>query len=88
MATETLDSDTGDYSALGQLVRISRQDNHLAAEFTTYRVDLLPVAVDTFVPHLVFLLLFPIDLPQYPLSFSMADGQSGAFRRAPFHASS
>jgi hypothetical protein len=76
--TETLDSDTGDYSALGQLVRISRQDNHLAAEFTNYRVDLLPVAADTFVPHLVFLLLFPIDLPQYPLSFSTAGGQSVA----------
>jgi len=68
--TEELEKDTGDYSALGQLVRISRQDNHLSAEFTGYRVDLLPVAEDTFVPHLVFLLLFPIDLPQYPLSFA------------------
>ena len=76
--TETLDADAGDYSALGQLVRISRQDNHLSAEFTNYRVDLLPVAEDTFVPHLVFLLLFPIDLPQYPLSFSTAGGQSVA----------
>jgi CubicO group peptidase (beta-lactamase class C family) len=68
--TEELEKNTGDYSALGQLVRISRQDNHLSAEFTGYRVDLLPVAEDTFVPHLVFLFLFPIDLPQYPLSFA------------------
>lgn len=69
--TEELEKDTGDYSALGQLVRISRQDNHLSAEFTGYRVDLLPVAEDTFVPHLVFLFLFPVDLPQYPLSFAV-----------------
>jgi CubicO group peptidase (beta-lactamase class C family) len=68
--TEELDKHTGDYSALGQLVRISRQDNHLSAEFTGYRVDLLPVAEDTFVPHLLFLFLFPVDLPQYPLSFA------------------
>lgn len=76
--TETLDRVAGDYSALGQLVRIARQDNHLTAAFAKYRVDLLPVDQQTFVPHLVFLLLFPVDLPQYPLTFSTAGDQAVA----------
>ncbi|HVM31832.1 MAG TPA: serine hydrolase domain-containing protein [bacterium] len=78
LAAEELDRVSGDYSALGQLVRIERQDNHLSAEFSHYRVDLLPVAGGFYVPHLVFLLLFPIDLPQYPLSFSNTANQSVA----------
>jgi hypothetical protein len=78
VAPEILDQDGGYYSALGQLMKVFRQDNHLSANFQGHQLDLLPVTPDTFVPHLTFLLLFPIDLPQYPLTFSKADGQEVA----------
>lgn len=73
-----LDRYAGTYSALGQLTKITRQDKHLAADLSGHQLDLLPVSQDTFIPHLVFLLLFPVDLPQYPLTFSSSRGQDMA----------
>jgi hypothetical protein len=78
MSPEQLDSYAGFYSALGQLMKVFRQDNHLSANFQGHQLDLLPVAPDSFVPHLTFLFLFPVDLPQYPLTFSTVDGQDVA----------
>lgn len=72
---DQLDRDGGFYSALGQLMKVFRKDGHLSADFAGQQLDLLPVSPDTFVPHLVFLLLFPVDLPQYPLTFSTVGDQ-------------
>lgn len=69
-----LDQDTGYYSALGQLMKITRKDGHLGAEWDGHDLDLLPIAPDTFVPHITFI-IFPIDLPQFPLTFSRVDNQ-------------
>jgi CubicO group peptidase (beta-lactamase class C family) len=74
LAPGQLDRYSGFYSALGQLMKVFRQDNHLSANFQGHQLDLLPVTPDTFVPHLTFLLLFPVDLPQYPLTFSTVEG--------------
>ncbi|HJT25450.1 MAG TPA: serine hydrolase domain-containing protein, partial [bacterium] len=65
---EVLDKDTGYYSALGQLMKITRQDGRLEAEWDGHNLDLLPIAQDRFVPHITFI-IFPIDLPQFPLTF-------------------
>lgn len=69
VAPEKLDKDTGYYSAVGQLMKVTRKDNRLEAEWNNHDLDLLPVSQDTFVPHITFI-FFPIDLPQYPLTFS------------------
>ncbi len=74
---EALNKATGYYSALGQLMKITRKDGHLGAEWENHDFDLLPVAQDTFVPHIVFI-IFPIDLPQFPLTFSTVEGQPAA----------
>jgi CubicO group peptidase (beta-lactamase class C family) len=74
VAPEDLDKDTGYYSALGQLMKITRKDGHLGAEWDGHDLDLLPVAPDTFVPHITFI-IFPIDLPQFPLTFSRVGDQ-------------
>ncbi len=71
---DQLDRDTGYYSALGQLMKITRKDGHLGAEWDGHDLDLLPIAQDTFVPHITFI-IFPIDLPQFPLTFSRVDNQ-------------
>ncbi len=77
VAPEQLDPYSGFYSALGQLMKIFRQENHLSANFQGHQLDLLPVAPDTFVPHLM-IIIFPVDLPQFPITFSTADGQDVA----------
>ena len=74
VAPEELDKDTGYYSALGQLMKVTRQDNHLGAEWNGHQLDLLPIGQDTFVPHITFI-FFPIDLPQYPMRFCPIDGK-------------
>ena len=71
---DQLDQDAGYYSALGQLMKVIRQDSHLAAEWDGHQLDLLPVSQDTFVPHITFI-IFPIDLPQFPITFSRVQGQ-------------
>ncbi len=71
---EQLDQDAGYYSALGQLMKVTRRDGHLAAEWDGHQLDLLPVSQDTFVPHLTFI-IFPIDLPQFPITFSPVQEQ-------------
>ncbi len=74
---EALDKDAGYYSALGQLMKITRKDGHLGADWDGHNFDLLPVAQDTFVPHITFI-IFPIDLPQFPLTFSTVEGGAAA----------
>jgi len=71
---EELDEDSGFYSALGQLMKIERREGHLWADWEGHQMDLLPVSRDTFVPHITFI-IFPIDLPQYPLTFSTVHHQ-------------
>ncbi len=71
---DQLDQDTGYYSALGQLMKVTRRDGHLAAEWDGHQLDLLPVSLDTFVPHITFI-IFPIDLPQFPITFSRIQEQ-------------
>jgi CubicO group peptidase (beta-lactamase class C family) len=71
---EQLDQDAGYYSALGQLMKVTRQDGHLAAEWDGHQLDLLPISQDTFVPHITFI-IFPIDLPQFPITFSRVEEQ-------------
>jgi CubicO group peptidase (beta-lactamase class C family) len=78
LTPEQLEKYAGFYSALGQLMKVFRQDNHLSANFQGHQLDLLPVTPDTFVPHLTFLLLFPVDLPQYPLTFYTVEGRDVA----------
>jgi hypothetical protein len=74
---DQLDEDTGTYSALGQLMKITHKETHLAADWDGHDLDLLPVAQDTFVPHITFI-IFPIDLPQYPLTFSTVEDKGMA----------
>ena len=74
---EQLQKDAGVYSALGQLMKITTQKDRLSADFQGHQLDLLPVSQDTFVPHLTFI-IFPIDLPQDPLTFSTVDGRGMA----------
>jgi CubicO group peptidase (beta-lactamase class C family) len=71
---ETLDRYSGTYSALGQATEISRNGSILSAKITDFRLDLVPVAQNIFVPRFVLLILFPITFPQYPLEFSTVDG--------------
>lgn len=74
---DLLEKDAGIYSALGQLMKIAPGKGRLTADFQGHQMDLLPVSQDTFVPHLTFI-IFPIDLPQFPLTFSTAGGQDVA----------
>ncbi|HVZ79765.1 MAG TPA: serine hydrolase domain-containing protein [bacterium] len=67
----------GVYSALGQVAPITAKDKCLGIEFQGHGLDLLPVSQDTFIPHLM-ILIFPIDLPQYPLTFTKAGGREVA----------
>jgi CubicO group peptidase (beta-lactamase class C family) len=73
-----LDGYAGTYSALGQLSRFTREGDHLSADYEGHRLDLLPVSPETFIPHLVFLLFFPVDLPQFPITFERAGGEQVA----------
>jgi CubicO group peptidase (beta-lactamase class C family) len=75
---EKLNQYAGAYSALGQVSQVTPKDGHLQIEMWGHQLDLLPISQDTFVPHIVFLFLFPIDLPQYPLTFSSLQGQDVA----------
>lgn len=75
-----LEKDAGYYSALGQLMKITYREGKLGAEWNNYKMDLLPISQDTFVPHITFI-IFPIDLPQFPLTFSRVDGQPMALLR-------
>lgn len=74
---ETLEGYAGLYSALGQVAPITAKEKVLGIGFQGHDLELLPVAPATFIPHLVFL-IFPVDLPQYPLSFTKAGGKEVA----------
>ena len=74
---DQLEKDAGVYSALGQLMKVTAGRDRLTADFQGHQLDLLPVSQDTFVPHLTFI-IFPIDLPQFPLTFSSAGGRDVA----------
>ncbi len=74
---ETLEGYAGIYSALGQVAPISVKEKCLGIEFQGHNLDLLPASQDTFIPHLMFL-IFPVDLPQYPITFAKAAGESVA----------
>ncbi len=71
---ETLAKYTGTYSALAQLAGISLGEKNLRLDFDGHQLDLLSVSQVTFIPRFVFI-LFPIDLPQYPLTFSNGGGK-------------
>ncbi len=70
MAKEMLGRYAGTYSAFGQITKITQKGDKLSAEMAHLTMDLIPVAQDTFVPHLNFLLFFSMDFPQYPVVFS------------------
>ena len=70
---ETLEGYQGIYSVLGQVAPIQLKEKNLGIEYQGHQLDLLPISQDTFVPHLTFL-IFPIDLPQYPLTFDPDQG--------------
>ncbi len=74
---EKLASYTGVYSALGQMSTIQLKDKNLVIDYDGNQLELLPISQDSFVPRYVFI-LFPIDLPQYPLTFSTVAGQDVA----------
>lgn len=69
---EKLKENVGYYSALGQLMKVTLKEGRLKAEWNNYQMDLLPISPDTFVPHITFI-IFPIDLPQFPLTFSRVE---------------
>lgn len=77
ISKETLQSYSGIYSALGQVAPIGVKEKCLDIDFQGHNLDLLPVSQATFIPHLMFL-IFPVDLPQYPLTFAQAAGESVA----------
>jgi CubicO group peptidase (beta-lactamase class C family) len=74
---ETLQDDSGFYSALGQIMKVRPKEKCLGAEWDGHDLELLPVGPNTFVPHLV-IVIFPIDLPQFPLTFSKVGGKGMA----------
>ncbi len=74
VAPDQLEKDAGYYSALGQLMKVTRKDGHLGANWDGHDLDLLPISQDTFVPHITFI-IFPINLPQFPLTFSPVEGR-------------
>ena len=74
VSKETLESHRGVYSALGQLTHIRPKEKCLGVNFDGHDLELLPVSQTTFIPHLTFI-IFPIDLPQYPLTFSSGGGK-------------
>lgn len=74
VAPDRLEKDAGYYSALGQLMKVTYRDGRLGAEWNGHDLDLLPIAQDTFVPHITFI-IFPIDLPQFPLTFTTVENQ-------------
>lgn len=77
VSPETLESYSGFYSALGQVIHISPKPNEKCLEtvYMNHKADLLPITQDTFVPH-IMILIFPVDFPQYPLTFSSV-GETG-----------
>ena len=70
-----LEQYSGTYTVLGQITRFIPKENRLSAQLIGHQLDLLPISQDTFIPHLVFLLLFQIDLPQFPVTFSRIGNQ-------------
>ena len=71
---EKLETYAGVYTALGQLTHVQLKEKYLGLEFQGHDLDLLPISQETFVPHITFI-IFPIDLPQYPLTFTAAAGK-------------
>ena len=71
---ETLAGYLGVYSALGQITHITAKEKCLGVDFQGHDLELLPVSQKTFIPHLTFI-IFPIDLPQYPLTFASGVGK-------------
>lgn len=85
VAPEVMDSYTGLYSAFGQVTPIENRGDHLEGRFFNYDFDLIPIAPGRFMPRFVFLFLFPINFPQFPLEISHVNGQTLAVLRGlPF----
>jgi CubicO group peptidase (beta-lactamase class C family) len=71
---ETLDRDTGFYSAAGQLTPVRRSGDHLSTVLLHTGLDLVPISQNTFVPRFMFLFFFPIDFPENAMTFSNVEG--------------
>ncbi|HUO58432.1 MAG TPA: serine hydrolase domain-containing protein [bacterium] len=78
---EQLDRYAGYYSALGQFTQIRREGGHLSTEVMKLGFDLVPIAQDTFIPRIVFLFLFPISIPQFPVQAQTVEGKDLAILR-------